>query len=282
MMNQAYFAELQKENGWFTLSVLTPLPAVDAAEDVMDPAIFSDDTRVQRHVFGMIFGGFGCSVDLPGAKAVVTKKLAQLEKSEPKGERLSDPEYVRWVSLYAQYYVLLGTIFAYQQEDVLAAYCLMKGLKTGAINLFMPYCEFIRSVLLRVEAMPAELAHYEGRGFSVDEPMGSPVLNGGMLLSHVAEEVLAALKGQQGEVLLLHHARGRYGRLRRVGSAHSERFRNCVDVYETLLINSRLELKRVRFYFNGYFDSGAAEICLPAGFCLEPASNAASYFRVVE
>ena len=159
----------------------------------------------------------------------------------------------------------------------------MNGLKTRAVNLFMPYCDFIKYVLAKVAEMPAEIAHYDGCGFSEDEPMGSTELNGGMLNARAAEMIISALEGNNGEIILSYYGRQKYGNLKRLGSTNSNKFRNCIDVYEALAIDRKFNLKKIRFYFNGYFSSQSrSNIRLPKGFRLDPLSEAAQIFKVVD
>ena len=63
-MDEKIFAELQKECCWFSLPIFEQLPEVDPNKDVLNDPIWRNDTYVQRHIFAMIFGGFGYSIDL--------------------------------------------------------------------------------------------------------------------------------------------------------------------------------------------------------------------------
>ena len=282
-MDEKEFAELQKDCCWFTLPIFEDLPDIDQTIDVTDKSTWRDDACVQRHIFAMIFGGFGYSIDLSKAKAIATIKLGQIEKQEPENKSPDNPEFVRWIGLFAQYNILLGTVFAYLHNYPLAATFLMNGLKTRAVNLFMPYCDFIKHILSKVAEMPAEIACYDGCGFSADEPMGSTELNGGTLNARVAEMIISALEGDNGEIILAHYGNQRYGDLRRLGSMRSEHFRNCIDVYEVLMADSSFNLRKIRFYFNGYFTSQSRyAIRLPKGFHLDPLSEAAHRFQSVE
>ena len=281
-MNEAFFAEIQKDCCWFTLPIFDNLPNVDSDIDIMNTPIWNDDTCVQRHIFAMIFGGFGYSVDLSKAKVMETIKLGQLEKRTPKDKFLDNPEFIEWLGLYAQYNVLLGTVFAYLHNYTLASYLLMNGLKTRAVNLFMPYCDFIKYVLSKVSEMPTEIAYYDGCGFSVDKPMGSIALNDGTLSTTAAEVIISALKGNNGEIVLSYGGQ-RYGDLKRLGSTNSNKFRNCIDIYEILIVDRKFNLKKLHLYFNGYFTpQNRYTIKLPKGFHLDPLSEAAQIFKVVD
>ena len=282
-MDEQFFAELQKECCWFSLPIFEQLPEVDPSKDVLNDPIWRNDTYVQRHIFAMIFAGFGCSVDLKNAKLLATIKFGQVEKQCPKDKSIDNPTYVRWLGLYAQYNILLGTVFAYLHNYPMAAYLLMNGLKTRAVNLFMPYCDFIKYVLSKVAEMPAEIARYDGCGFFMDEPMGSTELNGGTLHASAAEMIISSLEGDNGEIILSYYGGQKYGNLKRLGSTNSNKFRNCIDVYEVLAIDRKFNLKKLRFYFNGYFSSQKGfSIRLPKGFSLDPLSRAAQIYQTVE
>lgn len=281
-MDEKFFAELQKDCCWFTIPMFETLPDIDPSVDIMDRSIWRDDACVQRHIFAMIFGGFGYSVNLSKASLIIAVKLQQLERWEPENQSLNNPEFIRWIGLFAQYYILWGTVFAYQHDYITSAQCLMNGLKTGAINLFMPYCDFIRYVLSKVEKMPAEYAEYDGCGFSVDEPMGGIELNGGTLIASAAEMIIPSLEGNNGEIVLAYRGGQRYGNLVRMGSVKSDKFRNCIDVYEVLMVSRDGKLKKMKLYFNGYFSlQNRYTIRLPKGFRLEPSSQAAQIFKVI-
>ena len=280
-MDEKIFADLQKDCCWFTLSIFEQLPEVDPNKDVLNDPIWKNDTYVQRHIFAMIFGGFGCSVDLKNAKLLATIKFAQVEKQCPKDKSIDNPAYVRWLGLYAQYNILLGTVFAYLHNYPMAAYLLMNGLKSRAVNLFLPYCDFIKYILAKVSDMPSEPAEYFGCGFSADEPMGGVELNGGTLLANMAEIIIPALEGDDGEQILAFKGNQIYGNLKRRGSTNSHNFRNCIDVYDVLLITRKFQIKRIRLYFNGYFTrENRYLIKLPQGFHLNTWSKEARFFKI--
>ena len=281
-MDEKIFADLQKDCCWFTLSIFEQLPEVDPNKDVINDPIWRNDTYVQRHIFAMIFGGFGCSVDLENAKLLVTIKFGQVEKQCPKDKSIDNPAYVRWLGLYSQYNILLGTVFAYLHNYPMAAYLLMNGLKSRAVNLFLPYCDFIKYILAKVSDMPSEPAEYFGCGFSADKPMGSIELNRGMLDTRAAETIISSLKGNNGEIILSYFGVQKYGNLRRLGSTQNNQFRNCIDIYEVLAIDRNFKLKKIRFYFNGYFTpQNSYSIKLPTGFYLDPLSEASQIYQAV-
>ena len=280
-MDEKIFAELQKECCWFSMPIFEQLPEVDPSKDVLNDPIWRNDTYVQRHIFAMLFGGFGCSVDLENAKLLATIKFGQVEKQCPKDKSIDNPAYVRWLGLYAQYNILLGTVFAYLHNYPMAAYLLMNGLKSRAVNLFLPYCDFIKYILAKVSDMPSESAEYFGCGFSADEPMGSNEVNGGTLNARAAEMIIPALEGDDGEQILAFRGNQIYGNLKRRGSTNSHNFRNCIDIYDVLLVTRQFKIKRLRLYFNGYFTrENQYLIKLPQGFHLNPWSEEAQIFKI--
>ena len=189
---------------------------------------------------------------------------------------------MEWIQLFAKYNILLGTVFAYLGNYSIAAYLLLSGLKTRALNLFLPYCDFIAYILSRVEEIPAEDAEYEGCGFSADLPMGGTDPDRGDLISNMAELVISGLEGDDGEIVLAHRGSHSYGSITRLGSTASEKHRNCIDMYEVLVAKRDFTVKRVRFYFNGYFTRGnRSEVRLPRGFHLDPMSIAAEMLTPV-
>ncbi len=279
-MNESFFADIQKNNCWFTFCIFAPLPDISPAQNIMEDKLWEDDVCVQRHIFAYIFGGFGFPIDLSKAKTFAIMKLGQIEKREPKNKDINNPEFVNWLGLFAQYNILLGTIFAYRHEYVPAAALLLNGLKTRAINIFLPYCDFIQYVLKKVEDMPVEMVEYSGVGFSVDEPMGGQELNDGNLIANVAEMVIPALEGDDGGTILAHKGIQKYGTLKRIGSTGSEKFRNRIDIYEVLVVYHCFELKKLRLYFNGYFTrENRFTIKLPSGFHLDALSEAAQIYN---
>ena len=278
-MDEKFFAELQKDCCWFTLPFFEQLPDIDPKTDLTDREIWSDDTCVQRHIFAMTFGGFGYSVDLERAKDLALEKLGELEEREPENKSTENPEYLEWLGSFARQNVLVGTIFAYLHKYTIAAAYFMNGLKTRAINLFMPYCDFINYVLSIVAKLPCDTVKTEGCGSSAEEPMGSIVQDGGTLDAGAAEIILSALEYDGGTILYYQGTRG-YGELRRLGSTIGKKGGNCIDIYEVLTVDRNFNVKKLRLYFNGYFISSA--IRLPKGFKLDPLSYAARFFRVVD
>lgn len=276
------FLQIQKDNCWFTFVKPNTLPDIDRTADIMnDESLWNDDVLIQRHIFAMIFRGFGYSFDLKTALKITLKKLNQLADRLPTDKSFDSPEFANWLKLYAQYNILLGTIFEYNHMHTASAYHLMKGLKACDIDLFMPYRNFIEYVLSTVEKNTEDYAHYEGCGFSVDEPMGSPMLNGGTLNAIAGELIISELEGINGEIIISHYGEQKYGNLRRLGSTRSLKFRNCIDIYEGLIIDKNYNAKKINFYFNGYFPpQNRSSIRIPKDFQINPLSVASGIFKI--
>ena len=126
-INEKFFAEIQKNRCWFTTPIHKNLPDIDSGINVMDESIWDDNICVQRHIFAMIFGSFGYSVDLLEAKRIATIKLKQIEKQEPKDNSQDNSEFIKWLELLAHYNILLGTVFAYLHNYPSAVSLLIKG-----------------------------------------------------------------------------------------------------------------------------------------------------------
>jgi hypothetical protein len=230
----------------------------------------------------MIFGSCGYSGNLHAAKMICREKILKADYKLSSDKSLNESEYRALWNTVAKYHVLYGTAFVYEGNYKRGAYLLLNGLKTRAIGLFMPYCDFINYVLSVVEQMPAEYLEIEGCGSSVDEPMGSTSLNGGVLMPEVAEMVICALERDAGGIIMAHRSNLKYGNITRLGSTGSDGFKNIIDVYEVLMLNYRGELKKIRLYFNGYFSTDENQkIRLPNGFHLDECSLAAERFKAI-
>ena len=281
-MNEEFFASMQKPCCWFNFPLYETLPQVDVNDDITEPSLWCDDTLVQRHIFAMIFGCYGYSVDLERAEKLTTKKLFEVAENEPPNSSLSNPETLNWLNTCAKYSILLGTIYAYIQDYGYAAIFFLMALKLRALNLFMPYCDFIKYVLSKLDYENAETIECDGVGFSADNPMGSVEYNGGRLMASVAEDVISSLEGENGEVVLAFYGRQSYGGVNRLGSTGSKNFRNRIDVYEVYILDKYAKLKKIKFYFNGYFNpESQLTIKLPKGFRFTHLNLATTRYKVV-
>ena len=109
-MDEKIFADLQQECCWFNMPFFEQLPEVDPRKDVLNGPIWKNDTYVQRHIFAMIFGGFGYSINLTRARSTALIKLGQIENCEPKDKSPDNPEFINWLGLFAQYNILLSRL----------------------------------------------------------------------------------------------------------------------------------------------------------------------------
>lgn len=65
----------------------------------------------------------------------------------------------------------------------------------------------------------------------------------------------------------------------RKGSTTSVATPCMIDIYETYVIDKDFNLKKVTFYFNGYFSRGKAVVRLPDGFEIKPHSRLRGIFE---
>jgi len=233
-------------------------------------------------ILSFIFGCYGCKKDIDFAQkmSVVLLKVSESYKPDGKHDILND-SYTLWLSEMAISYILLGTVYAYQNEYVKAAYYFMLCLKTNAINLNMPYCDFINYILGKLDELPVQKANYTGCGFEAENPMGS--VAGNRLIAQKSAEIISEMEGLKGEVVVAYAGRTRtYGYLQRIGSTRNQNGQ-MIDIYETYVIDSDFKLYKVKFFFNGYFSGGLTEaIRIAKGFRLKANSLKNLYYKVLE
>ncbi len=268
-MDKQKFAEIQKVNGWFEATFMRKLPPFDRSKTIKDVIAGCDVPVVDLHrmIFGLTFGAYGMRVDPEAAEAGCLHYLQKMQEAGFSGEASGSNEaYGMYLHEIGNWHIQLGTVYAYMNEPVKAAYHLIYGLKTECVNLFMPYCDFIRCVLAELEDLPKEDIRPFGRGGSVSDPMGCR--GGNLLDASIAMNVIPLLAGRGGEMVVAKQGRHfLYGHLVRRGSSHCREQPNCIDIYETWLIDRKYDLKLLRLYFDGYRPMrGAPEIWLPQGF----------------
>ena len=130
-----------------------------------------------------------------------------------------------------------------------------------------------------------ETAEYKGCGFSKDNPMGS--CGGTILISQYANEIISNMEGDNGEIIVAKVGRfGLYGHLVRLVSCGSVKMENgndnIIDLYETYVIDSDYNLKKVKIYFNGYFERSKKSIRLADGFHLKTVNNIDTSFKIIK
>ena len=103
--------------------------------------------------------------------------------------------------------------------------------------------------------------------------------------AQIALTVIPDMEGNNGEVLVIWNGQtGTYGKLVRRGSTYGST--NFIDIYETFLIDKDYNLKKVRFFFNGYRNwrnpDGKQEIRVADGFHIKPHSQLKSVYSFTE
>ena len=149
-----------------------------------------------------------------------------------------------------------------------SVYYFMQGLNTEALELSMPYCDFIRYIISKLDDEPRSAADRTGRGFCAEDPMGFLPSKDAFLYAGAALEIIPGLVGIDGEVVVARKCNTSmpYGSMRRysVSDMHQP---HIIDVYEVYIIDKKFELKKASFHFNGYMPrSDRRSILLPDGF----------------
>ena len=141
----------------------------------------------------------------------------------------------------------------------------MKGIKTESVSLNMPYVDFIKYILNKLDYIEKSTASYIGCGFESTNPMGGVKnFRTGYLDANFAMIVIPKMEGVNGEVIIAKQGRtGMFGNLIRRGSVAGG-----IDVYETNLIDKDYNLKTLKLYFNGY-GRIAEGIVIADGFTLK-------------
>ncbi len=262
-MNKEEFANMQRMFGWFGYD---PSYNEEQYNDIKHRVENGEEVTTEeecKYIFPMVFGRFNCKIDYEKAEKLLLELLNDVMKFKPEKEK--GYEFFSWSHEYALTVILLATVYAYKDETIKSAYYFMKGLKTEAINLNMPYCDFIMHILSKLDEMDIAEEKRNGCGFDVDNPMGS--IGGGFLNARCALEVIPNMEGENGEVIVAKQGRvGMYGYLRRRGSTKSDKIPEMLDIYETYIIDKDFNIKRIYFYFNGYVAGGTPYVRLANGF----------------
>jgi hypothetical protein len=279
-MNEQIFADMQKGNPWFQAGGLfRRQKPLDLSKKKDGEELTSVETA--QLIFAKIFGSFGFKQDLNGAEDICIHALAELEKVKPvKNKRRDDNAWMTWQNQYGQTQIQLGTVYAYKQETIKAAYHFMLGLKSEMVEMNMPYCDFIRYIVSKLADLPKAKAEYAGRGFTATKPMGCTPAVRVALDAQIAMSVIPEMEGENGEVVIARKG-GMvfYGHLERCGSVSGG-----IDVYETWLIDKDYNLKAVQFYFNGYRSLSAFKqpITLAKGFGIKPHTALHEAFEFID
>ena len=236
-----------------------------------------------RLIFPLIFGNFDCDIDLDKALLETQLLLVRVIKNKPTENLVAENDvYMKWLHDYAVIEMLLGTIYAYRHDDVRAAYHMMLGLRTKQLTLNTQYCDFIKYIFQKIQSFAIEDDSYTGCGFSVSNPMGSTGVT--TLLANRAMQIIPEMEGDNGEVIIARWgSTGLFGHLQRLGSSFDEKTQTMIDIYETILIDSNFQVKKVRLFFNGYFSfPGKNSIKIASGFKLKSYSLFRNVFNIIE
>ena len=233
-------------------------------------------------IFPRIFGCFGYEIDLNEALEETLRLYRKVMEQKPQENFVRENRsFMLWLHEYAVPQILLGTIYTYKGEYVKAAYHFMKGLKTEQIAINMPYCDFIRFSLNKLSYIVKEDASFDGCGFSEDEPMGS--CYGNVLEADTALQVISEMEGKNDEVIVARlGSTGMFGYLQRLGSTFSVTYAHPIDIYETYVIDAEYNVKKLRLYFNGYFNPYDSEIKVATGFKIKSHSLLLNTAKFIE
>ena len=260
-MDEEIFAIMMERNPWFTLTAeRLPIPCKDEEE--------MSYLEYKRAIFAYIFGSFGFEKDLAKAELYCCHGISELNKKKPAYPFAANEEWVGWLHNYGELNILLGTVYAYMRKTTRSVYYFMRALNTEALNLNMPYCDFIRYMISKLDDEPCSSADYTGRGFCAEEPMGFLPSKDAFLYAGAALEIIPGLAGLDGEVIVARKCNTSmpYGSMRRysVSDPHQP---HMIDVYEVYVIDKQFNLKKASFHFNGYMPhSDRRSIILPDGF----------------
>ena len=260
-MDEDIFAIMMERNPWFTLTAeRLPIPCKDEEE--------MSYLEYKRAIFAYIFGSFGFEKDLAKAELYCCHGISELNKKKPAYPFAANEEWVGWLHNYGELNILLGTVYAYMRKTTRSVYYFMRALNTEALNLNMPYCDFIRYMISKLDDEPCSSADYTGRGFCAEEPMGFLPSKDAFLYAGAALEIIPGLAGSDGEVIVARKCNTSmpYGSMRRYSVADPHQ-PHMIDVYEVYVIDKQFNLKKASFHFNGYMPhSDRRSIILPDGF----------------
>lgn len=260
-MDEEIFAIMMERNPWFTLTAeRLPIPCKDEEE--------MSYLEYKRAIFAYIFGSFGFEKDLAKAELYCCHGISELNKKKPAYPFAANEEWVGWLHNYGELNILLGTVYAYMRKTTRSVYYFMRALNTEALNLNMPYCDFIRYMISKLDDEPCSSADYTGRGFCAEEPMGFLPSKDAFLYAGAALEIIPGLAGLDGEVIVARKCNTSmpYGSMRRYSVADPHQ-PHMIDVYEVYVIDKQFNLKKTSFHFNGYMPhSDRRSIILPDGF----------------
>lgn len=263
-MDEDIFAIMMERDPWFTLAA-ERLPVPRKGEEEMSYLEY------ERAIFAYIFGSFGFEKDLAKAELYCCHGINELNKNMPTYPFAVDEKWIGWLNRYGELNILLGTVYAYMGKTTRSVYYFMQGLNTEALDLNMPYGDFIRYMISKLDDEPCSAADRTGRGFCAEDPMGFLPSKDAFLYAGAALEIIPGLVGLDGEVVVARKCNTRmpYGSMRRY-SVSDKQQPHMIDVYEAYVIDRNFNLKKASFYFNGYMPrSDRSSILLPNGFSVQ-------------
>lgn len=228
-----------------------------------DGAFLTTDEKAKL-IFPLIFGNFGVSPDLDEALSEIMRLFGNDQNAESPKRGSSEEDLV--LHEFAVLNALIGTVYAYKEEPVVAAYHFMWALKTEMIELSLPWCDFIKCVLRELPPLVTEEYVGDGCGFSADDPMGS--VGGTVLNARNALRLISDMVGMHKEIVVAKLGRtGMFGHCVRLGSTDSPATNNMIDIYETYVIERNYKIKKVKLYVNGYYPRSLSyTVKCPDGF----------------
>ena len=276
-MDEKVFADMQKNNPWFQAGgFFNSLKPLDLSKKRDGEKL--TDLEMAQFIFAKIFGSFGFEQSLDEAESICKIMIKELEKVKPiANQKRDNEEWMLWQNQYGEIQIQLGTVYAYKQEFIKAAYHFMLGLKSDMVNLNMPYCDFIRFIVAKLVDLPKSKVEYQGRGFTPTNPMGCVSREKIVLDAQIAMSVIPEMEGDKGEVIVARKGNMVfYGHLERRGSVAGK-----IDIYETWLIDNEYNLKIINFYFNGYRNDDTQKqlIYLAKGFSIKPHTILSNVFE---
>lgn len=286
VVNKKTFADCQKMfGGCFFPELLLPDEQLFKYQELKNrkaryKTLTADEES--KLIFPLIFGNYDCEINLDKALEETNALLTRVLNEKPKDNCVRENAvYMAWLHEYAVPQMLLGTIYAYKNEYVKSAYHFMLGLKTEQIMTNMPYSDFIKYILRKLPKYASGEAKYDGCGFSADNVMGS--CGGKILMPENALRIIPEMEGKNGEVIVAIKGKNNiFGYLERIGSTYSETASTIVDIYETFIIDREYNVKKVFFYFNGYFYLTLPKIKIANGFKLKSHSVFHNIAEIIE
>ncbi|GEM_PF-4828660 len=274
-MNEKVFTENQKQSPGFAM---IPIDVIKHIKNQFEnnqgqQNVKPNDFIVWWHM--RIFGCYGVKQDLNGVEKELNEFFIQLKNDDKDSIRAQgDDMYFQYINFFGSTSVTLGTLYAIKHDYVKAIYYYLLGLRTEMVGVMTPYCDFIRYICNKVKKLDAVMVDYNGIGYDPETPCGSMEKQ----IKHVPSNamlIIPELEGKNGEILFAHNSSmgEMYGYLQRLGSTTNSKGKK-IDIYETMLIDKEFSLKKIQFYWYGYFANDRGGIVkIPDGFSIKQNSK---------